>query len=168
MLVILTTWRIMKCSGWSRGGAGGSCTPHYCWTKLRSGGRAKKIILGDRGGGGGGGGWRHPPLLLDQTEVRPKGRKNCFGRPPPPPISKGLFDLPPPSPGPLSQGSSSVPRTLFSFLIERVDYLKLPLIIPGLIHFSLIISERTYNRNRKRTSKQAIAMLNVIHLQCEN
>ena len=73
----------------------------------------------------------------------------------------------PPSPGPLSQGSSSVPRTLFSFLIERVDYLKLPLIIPGLIHFSLIISERTYNRNRKRTSKQAIAMLNVIHLQCE-
>ena len=116
-------------------GPGGPGTPHYCWTKLRSGRRAKKVILGDR----------------------------------PPPISKGLFETPPPpSPGPLSQGSSSVPRTLFSFLIERVDYLKLPLIIPELIHFSLIISERTYNRNRKRTSKQAIAMLNVIHLQCEN
>ena len=122
---------IMRCSGGSRGGPGGPAPPHYCWTKLRSGRRAEKIVLGD-----------HPP------------------------ISKGLFDSPPPRP--LSQGSSSVPRTLFSFLIERVDYLKLPLIIPGLIHFSLIISERTYNRNRKRTSKQAIAMMIVIYLQCDN
>ena len=112
-------------------GPGGPAPPHYCWTKLRTGRRAEKIVLGDR----------------------------------PPAISKGLFDS---SPRPLSQGSSSVPRTLFSFLIERVDYLKLPLIIPGLIHFSLIISERTYNRNRKRTSKQAIAIMIVIHLQCDN
>ena len=117
------------------GGGGVGGTPHYCWTKPRSGRRAEKIVLGDR---------PHPPYL------------------------RVYLTSPPPSPGPLSQGSSSVPRTLFSFLIERVDYLKLPLIIPGLIHFSLIISERTYNRNRKRTSKQAIAMLNVIHLQCEN
>ena len=145
MLIILRTSRIMKCSGGYRGGAGGGpAPPHYCWTKQRSGRRAEKIVLGDR--------------------------------PPPPPICKGLFDLPPP---PLISRSgsgsevkpiiiSSVPRTLFSFLIERVDYLKLPLIIPGLIHFSLIICERTYNRNRKRNSKQAIAMLIVIHLQCDN
>ena len=122
---------------------GGPAPPHYCWTKLRSGRRAEKIVLGD----------------------------------PPPPISKGLFDLPPPRPLISRSGSgtevkpiisSSVPCTLFSFLIERVDYLKLPLIIPGLVHFSLIISERTYNRNRKRTSKQAIAMLIVIPLQCDN
>ena len=131
--------------------------------------------MADPGEGPGGAGT--PPLLLDQTEVRPKGRKNCFRRPPPPPISKGLFDLPPPRPLISRSGSgtevkpiisSSVPCTLFSFLIERVDYLKLPLIIPGLVHFSLIISERTYNRNRKRTSKQAIAMLIVIPLQCDN
>ena len=150
MLVILKTSRIMKGSGGSRGGSGGGRHP--------------------------------PPLLLDQTEVRPKGRKNCFGRPPPPQFLRVCLTSPipfPSPPPPLSSRSgsgtevkpiiiSSVPRTLFSFLIERVDDLKLPLIIPGLIHFSLIISERTYNRNRKRTSKQAIAMMIVIYLQCDN
>ena len=108
--------------------------------------------MADPGEGPGG---RHPPPII----VGPNWETA------PPPISKGLFDSPP---RPLSQGSSSVRRTLFSFLTERVDYLKLPLIIPGLIHFSLIISERTYNRNRKRTSKQAIAIMIVIHLQCDN
>ena len=123
-------------------------------------------LIQGRGRGGGG---PAPPLIVGPNRGPAEGPKKFFWGPAPPaPLSKGLFDPPPPSPGPLSQGSSSVTRTLFRFLIERVDYLKLPLIIPGHIHFSLIISERTYNRNRKRTSKQAIAMLIVIHLQCEN
>ena len=150
MLVILKTSRIMKGSGGSRGGSGGARhPPHYCWTKLRSGRRAEKIVLGDR----------PPPQFL----------RVCLTSPLPFPSS------PPPLSSRSGSGTevkpiiiSSVPRTLFSFLIERVDDLKLPLIIPGLIHFSLIISERTYNRNRKRTSKQAIAMMIVIYLQCDN
>ena len=48
MLIILRTSMIMRCSGGSRGGAGGPAPPHYCWTKLRTGRRAEKIVLGDR------------------------------------------------------------------------------------------------------------------------